>query len=142
MNTKIDSRNRERKAVFADTALQQAPPGAKSTWITVSEAATILHLSPRTVLYRAAAGKQNAKISEDPPFYQRWKTEFLHPSGSTAAESAIGISPHAPSLYTGLFTGSCDAKKRFRRYLAHAVYRFCQDHQGSFSYSEAIQAHR
>lgn len=44
------------------------PEVDSETWITASEAASILHLSLRTVLNRAASGKLPSKIPDDIPF--------------------------------------------------------------------------
>ena len=41
------------------------PEVDSETWITASEAASILHLSLRTVLNRAASGKLPSKIPDD-----------------------------------------------------------------------------
>jgi len=57
--------------------LSQAPPGEKTTWINAAEAASVLHLSLRTVVNRAAAGKLDAKASEEIPFTSDGKQNYL-----------------------------------------------------------------
>lgn len=52
-------------------------PSFPETWITAAEAATILHLTLRTVLSRAASGKLPARIPDDMPFTHDGKQNYL-----------------------------------------------------------------
>ena len=53
------------------------PEVDSETWITASEAASILHLSLRTVLNRAASGKLPSKIPDDIPFTYDGRQNYL-----------------------------------------------------------------
>ena len=57
--------------------LPQQLENAPETWITVSEAAAVLHLTLRTVLNRAASGKLPARIPDDMPFTYDGKQNYL-----------------------------------------------------------------
>ena len=50
---------------------------APEIWITAAEAASVLHLSLRTVLSRAASGKLPARIPDDMPFTYDGKQNYL-----------------------------------------------------------------
>lgn len=55
----------------------QQTSASTETWITAAEAASILHLTPRTVLNRAASGKLPARIPEDMPFTYDGRQNYL-----------------------------------------------------------------
>lgn len=65
------------KKTISPTQLPSAPAAMPETWITAAEAASILHLSLRTILNRASSGKLLARIPEDIPFTYDGKQNYL-----------------------------------------------------------------
>ena len=61
--------------------LSESPPHAEVnapvTWISAAETASLLHLTTRTVLNRAAAGKLSAIVPDDIPFTADGNQNYL-----------------------------------------------------------------